>query len=129
MKPASNASFNMFSIFCFSSSLAEISSDKERLIPIAFIRISECPIKEAMLIPNGKLFIYDFHSFGLFQVFSFRNKGSITSLGIASTLVKESAVSSGLLKTAETEQLPRIIVVTPCRADSFIPGDANSSAS
>lgn len=30
---------------------------------------------------------------------------------MASTLVNESAVSSGLLNTAETEQLPKIMVV------------------
>ena len=86
-------------------------------------------MNEATLMPNESSLRYDFHSFGEFHDFSFSSKGSITSLGIASTLVNESAVSSGLLKTAETEQLPKMIVVTPCLADSFKPGDARTSAS
>ena len=82
-----------------------------------------------MLMPSGNLLICAFHSFGEFQVLSLVNNGSITSRGMASTLVKESAVSSGVLNTAETEQLPIITVVTPCLADSLSPGEANISAS
>ena len=128
-KPSSKASLSISFIWLNSASVAFSPLVKALSMPIAFIRISECPIKEVMFMPNGRLPMYSFHSPGVFQVFRSSNNGSMISLGIASTLVKLSEVSSGVLYIADTEQLPNTTVVTPCRADSLKPGETMTSAS